>query len=1086
MRRRLSCILAGVALGWLSVLGGGCLKQLRYERHVIAARRDVAQGDYRRAEIDYGKAIALDPSDWETIGRLGVLYYREGRTAQAFGLLQGALDNGVVNPRVRTAFALSNYTFGRLDEARTAAKTVLTEEPENEEALLVLVNASNTGPDRAEARRMILAMRARDRDAAPYHVALGVLCTLQADWAEAEAEFRKALALDPKSAMAEDGLFQVCLEKRDLKAAAAHLQAAAEDSPIRSPVRLAYVDFLLRTGAVAAGRRALDEITSQAPDFLPGWVRAMQLAGADHHDAECLEDARRILAVDSRNYEALMQRARLKVAAGDLDGAIADYQTLRGFYPRAPAVRFEFAAALVKKGDTGRAEDELREALALAPTYDEAILLLADLQMQEGETEDAIVELEGVVARGHRNAATLMLLAQAYRLDGKLDQAANTYRELARLAPNAPEGPYFVGMTLLQQNRPQPAQKEFERSVELSGDYWPAVQMLVEMDLHAGRLAAASARVARLRSAYPKAPDPWYYQAKIDLAEKRTTAAESDLERAIDLAPSAAYPYFELAGIYLDRGEPKAAVARLESISKRTQNLTAMMEIGMIRERLKEYGEAKQVYERLLAVRPQYIPALNNLAVLYGDHQGDPAKGYVLAQEARALAPASPVVADTLGWIQYELGQYTAAVASLQQAADGLPAEAEVQYHLGMAQYRLDEETEARAALSRAVAGLPRGGPKADAARRLAVLEVDPERAGADVRANLESWVREDPRDPVALVRLAAVESAQGAPAQAVRHDEAALALAPDSVPILVALARLYAGPVWSPDKVRDLVRQAHGLQPDDGEVTRELGRLLYAVGDYVWSVDLLEQARQMLGNQPELEYELARAYYGAGRQDDAQSALDQALASGQAFPDEPSAQRLSRLIAVLQRSEGAQSELEEARETLEREPGSLAALMVVALGEEAAGEPAKAGATYESILAKDAGFAPAARNLAILYAERLRNDDRAMTLALVARNGFPEDPVLAYELGAISYRRRDFLGAVNYLQQSLSEKPDDPRAMCYLGLAHYELKDLVAARSELERAMAMRLPVQERDDAERTLRQINLDADGFGTPGIN
>jgi len=77
--------------------------------------------------------------------------------------------------------------------------------------------------------------------------------------------------------------------------------------------------------------------------------------------------------------------------------------------------------------------------------------------------------------------------------------------------------------------------------------------------------------------------------------------------------------------------------------------------------------EAKQVYERLLAMDRHAAIAANNLAWLYAEAGGNIDQATDLAQMAKSLAPDQPAFNDTLGWIYYKKDLVEQAVPLLQQ-----------------------------------------------------------------------------------------------------------------------------------------------------------------------------------------------------------------------------------------------------------------------------------------------------------------------------------------------------------------------------------------------------------------------------------
>ena len=121
-------------------------------------------------------------------------------------------------------------------------------------------------------------------------------------------------------------------------------------------------------------------------------------------------------------------------------------------------------------------------------------------------------------------------------------------------------------------------------------------------------------------------------------------------------------------------------------------------------ERTNEFAKARAAYEKLLSMKPDFAPVLNNLAYLYSERLDEIDKARDLAQRARALQPGDAAIADTLGWILYKQGDYKQALALLQESAQNRPDNPEIQFHLGMAKYMMGWTNEARTAFRQAAA----------------------------------------------------------------------------------------------------------------------------------------------------------------------------------------------------------------------------------------------------------------------------------------------------------------------------------------------------------------------------------------------
>ena len=178
--------------------------------------------------------------------------------------------------------------------------------------------------------------------------------------------------------------------------------------------------------------------------------------------------------------------------------------------------------------------------------------------------------------------------------------------------------------------------------------------------------------------------------------------------------------YDLLAAIYLVTDKPQQAMEELDAIlSKAPKNKAALMTLASIEEKQNDSAKAVVAYEKLLEFEPSSVLALNNLAYLYAEKLNQPEKAQELARKARSLAPGSPAVADTLGWVLFKRGDYQQALELSEEAAGKSPGNPEIQFHLGMAHYMMGHTDAARVAFEQGLSA-PKDFPsKAEAQRRL-------------------------------------------------------------------------------------------------------------------------------------------------------------------------------------------------------------------------------------------------------------------------------------------------------------------------------------------------------------------------------
>jgi tetratricopeptide (TPR) repeat protein len=1053
------------------VLFASCSDQSRMERHIARGDRFFDAGEYDKAEMEYRSAFLVLPGNPVPFGRLGVLYFNEGRIRPAYILLKKSVEDQPGDARTRLTLGLTALTLARTAEARTDAKKVLADEPQNEDALLLLADTSVSADDCDDSLKIIEALKGPR--GAGYHVARGVIELTKRDSAGAESDFRKALELDPRSSAAYDALANLLEARGDITQAGQAFRSAAELSPTRSARRMRYVEFLIATGASDKASKDLAAITDKAPDFIPALIATMRLAYAHQRYDDCLSAAAKVLAREPQEFDALMQVAKVKRAKKDEAGAIDDLKRMERNFPSEPSVKYELALAYLDNRDLALAEESLKKAVALAPGFDQAIVLLAEINLRKGNTMAVVTAIEPLITRRTAITRAYFLLAQAYRTLGDLEHSLAVFRLIAESAPKAPEGHYLVGTVLREMGRDQEARDSLNQSVQLAEDYWPAQEALVDLDLTEGQDALATKLANGLMEKFPKAAAPRLLRAKVRLSARDIAGAESDLLCAIELEPTSEYAYVQLSRLYFKTNKAQAAVDELEAIAAKNGSVSVLMQLGMLHSALKQFAEARAAYERLLAIDPRFVPALNNLAVLLSENLGNPDEGYSLAKRANTLSPNDTFVNDTLGWILFHKGDYGGALPYLKQASESSTADPDIQFHVGMASYMLDQEAPARRALQNAVAASPDNPVNDEARRRIATLDIDPASAADSVETELEQQLRHDPNDPVALVRLAALEERAGKEATAADNFEAALKIAPQSVPAMVALSRIYVGPVKKPARALELAKSAHELEPLDPNISWTLGRLLNDSKEFDWSSDLLRQASYALPHRPDLLFDLAKAQFGNGRIPEAEDTLKELLSGGAPVSVLEPAQQMESMLTAAKTPALARASLADARRILGTTNDYIPALMVAALAEEDLGDFQSAGQLYERILEMDPLFAPAERRLSMLYAERLGNDQRAEDLAIKARRIFPDDPDLAYELGLLSYKDANYVVSIQFLQQCLGKRENDAEALFHIGMAYYELNDFENAGNNLRRAMGLKLSGNDADMAKRVLDEM-------------
>ena len=315
------------------------------DSHLAQAQTYLDAGQWDKAEQEYRETLRLASDDPVALRGLALLSYDQGQLQKAFPLLKQAAETKPDDIEVQIRLALTYLSVRELGLAREIALSILDKQPGHEQALLLLADTATSADEIAETRKLVEGYRAKDQDRPGYHVALGALDLRQKDDAGAETEFKRALELDPKSATGYSILGNLYWSRGDIKAADEAYKKAADLSPIRSAIRLRYVDFKIQNGATADATKIVEEIARQAPDFLPTRVYLMKVACAERRTEDCAARAQNILAQDPVNYDALFLTGVLSLEKGEAQQAARTFNQLASIYNKDAKAKYQLAVA---------------------------------------------------------------------------------------------------------------------------------------------------------------------------------------------------------------------------------------------------------------------------------------------------------------------------------------------------------------------------------------------------------------------------------------------------------------------------------------------------------------------------------------------------------------------------------------------------------------------------------------------------------------------------------------------------------------------------------------------------------------------
>jgi tetratricopeptide (TPR) repeat protein len=1032
----------------------GCSKESRKARALADADNYFKAGNYDKAKLSYLNVVRLDPQNALAFERIGAMWLEEGAPLRAGAFLAKASELDPKNAQNRIRLARSYLAMGRFAEVKKEALKVLEQLPDNGDAIIALTEAARSKED-IEAAEEQLQKFPRKNDVS-FHLASANLFLHKGDLAAAGDALRQALIVDPKSSAAHMAMGDLYLLQKDPKQASEEFKKAADLAPVRSIERLKYAAFKSGTGDVEEVRRISTEMTRKAPDYLPGWTLLAELAFKDKKYDEALSLLENAFSRDPEYIDGRRLESDVLLAKGDTKKAVEVLERLDQTYPDSPLIKYQLARAYLKNNNTNQAKVALDQAISINPNYDDAILLLAEINLKTGHSEIVIEPLTRLLKKNPDLRRAALVLAAAYGSLDRFDDAAAVIGEQARLAPQDPQAQMALGLTFRQAKRNDEARQAFEKVAELAPDsLWP-VDQLVELDLLDKHFDAARQRIRRQFQKTPDSPAAHFFEGKIMTAEGKWDAAEAELQKTLQLDPNFSNAYDWLVQTYLATNKLPQAVSQLQAeLSKDPNNSSALMTLALVYERMKDFPKARDAYEKLLSIKPDFARALNNLAYLYSERLNDLDKAYDLARKARDLQAQDASVGDTFGWVLYKRGEYQQALTVLQESAEKVADNPEIQFHLGMTAYMMGQTDMARVALQKAASAAKDFPGKDESKRRLALLGSGTSASPELSISQLEAMTKVQPNDVISQMRLGEAYETQGASEKAAAAFEQVLKLNPKLAAAITKLAELNAGPLRNKEKALAYAKKARELMPADPQVAGILGKVAYQSGNFTWSYSLLQEAVRQRENDAAILHDLAWAAYSLGKVNEARNVMQKALTTG---PDSPQAADARKFLALTTLDENPKelmaAEIEVQKE-LRSNPEYVPALIAQAALYAQHGQIKAATEMYSDILRRLPDFAPAQKRLATLYAQDPSTVAAAYDLVTKARKTLPDDPELSELLGRLSYEKKEYPRAVQLLQESARKRPLSGNSLFYLGMSQLQSRQKAEARGVLNQALS-------------------------------
>lgn len=431
--------------------------------------------------------------------------------------------------------------------------------------------------------------------------------------------------------------------------------------------------------------RKLDPESEEATQYYLGMV----LLSDNISDAEAIFRKRLESAPAEVRGVVLYQVQQLLSRAKDKEAANAMLERLVAPYGDTVEGRVVLAQAALSRGDKEEGARQARAALELQSSSQIAMLTLAQASDSE---EQATALLEKFLVT-NPNAREVRAAHARILVNAKQYEAAR--REFALLDQQQPDNVttlYALGVLSTQLNDPAGAERYFTRFVEVLGrnpdderDPSKALLILSQLAEERGDLQAAVGWLDKL----PEGDEKTVFGAQLRRAQLLGKGGDVPAARRLlaSLKPSDPAAQAQVAAaeaqILRDAGQAGQAYQLMQAATKRfPANPDLLYDYALLAEKAGQVEEMERALREVMRLAPDNHHAYNALGYSLAERNVRLEEARALIVKALAMAPEDPFIMDSMGWVEYRMGNLEAAEAHLRRAY-GLRRDPEIAVHLG-------------------------------------------------------------------------------------------------------------------------------------------------------------------------------------------------------------------------------------------------------------------------------------------------------------------------------------------------------------------------------------------------------------------
>lgn len=667
-----------------------------------AIRSALAMGDTENALDEITALKEAQPNN-------GLVLYQDSVVQLAAGNYEAAkrsADQVLARSRNHTmalnVAGYSAYSLGLYEQAAARLNSYVQARPDDRQSRLVLAASFLRLKEAAAAKAALQPLLADNPNDAQVLSLMGTAEAMAGNTEAAVQHLNDAVALSPEDAVLQSqlGLVRLAAGAGAPMVTGAMPRAVAGAGDTSDGVErgeIALILGLLRAGQFDLALENVQRLLKDDPDN----ARLLVLAGLAHlgrSDEGPAEKAfSRAVELDPASIDGRLNLARLKSRNGDLEAARKLLEEVIARQPDHVLALMDLASLAQQSGDVMGQAKWLEKAVAAQPTLPTPRLRLALLYLGHQAAHKALETAQPGLAQDPDSVEFLGVVGQAQLETGESDAAISTFERLVEVTPEAVEAHFLLARAYGLTGRHEDMENQLKRALELDPNHLPSQISLVRFLALDGKTDEARQRMQALKAAHPDNPAVLAQEGWMSLRQGNAGEAAELLQAAVDRSgPRTSRDLVEdLAEAHWQARNWDASVAvREDWLDRNPGDVPMLLAAAQAYSQLGRVDDAAAAYRAIHNLRPDSVIALNNLAWLLQESAPDEALTY--AEKANRLAPETPWVMDTLGWLLLQRGEVARAADLFTQAAEKAPGNPQYRYHLAQALGQAGQQDQAK------------------------------------------------------------------------------------------------------------------------------------------------------------------------------------------------------------------------------------------------------------------------------------------------------------------------------------------------------------------------------------------------------